>query len=63
VFKVIRACLAGGSEEDEANDDRDVPVLSWSLIRLDLLALRFSNVKSVAAARRMFGGHVTVLLE
>ncbi len=35
MFEVIRVCLAGGSEEDEANDDRDVPLLSWSLVRLE----------------------------
>ncbi len=33
MFEVIRACLVGGAEEDEANGDRDV-VLSWSLVRL-----------------------------
>ncbi len=35
VFDVRRACLAGGSDEDEANDDREVPLLSVSLLRLD----------------------------
>ncbi len=35
MFDVRRACLASRSDEDEANDDRDVPLLSASLVRLD----------------------------
>ena len=75
VFEVIRACLAGGSEEDEENDDNAVPLLSWSLVRLEprhsfalVLALAFSfaifsDIESVAAARSVFSGHVAVLVE
>ncbi len=84
MFEVIRACLAGGAEEDEANEDIEVPVLSVSLLRLAprefafvfvvVLAFAFSlvlafaiaifaDVKGVAATRRIFGGHVTVLIE
>jgi hypothetical protein len=72
--------LAGGAEEDEANDDKEVALLSVSRLCLDLrlpLSLSFplplhflafafaifADVKSVAAARRIFGGHVTVLIE
>ncbi len=70
VFEVIRACLAGGSEEDEENDDNAVPLLSWSLVRLEprhsfalVLVLKFSDVESVATARSVFSGHVAVLVE
>ncbi len=78
VFDVRRARLASGSEEDETNDDRDVPLLSESLpgafgpafafvlalaFALVLAFAIFSDIKGVAAARSVFGGHVTVLLE
>jgi hypothetical protein len=80
VFEVIRACLAGGAEEeDDAKEDSEVSVsllrlaprlpLSESLLVFAftlVLAFSFSlfaDVKGVAAARRIFGGHVTVLVE
>ncbi len=42
MFDVRRACLAGGSDDDETNDDRDVPLLSASLVRLDPRPLSWS---------------------
>ena len=79
MFEVIRACLAGGAEEDEANEDSEgyvgVPVAfspTFAFVRVLAFAFTlvlafsfdiFADVKSVASARSIFGGHVTVLIE
>jgi hypothetical protein len=77
VLEVSRACLLGGSDDDDAKEDRDV-LLSVSRVRLDprplplswsllfpfaFLAFLFSDIECVSAARGTFSGHVAVLVK
>jgi hypothetical protein len=51
VLEVIRACLAGGAEEDEVNGDKEVALWSVSRLRLE------------PRLPLSFGGHVVIFVE